>query len=230
MARSNASSGLPVALRRQLDLTAAVARKRLQEVHFQQAMELVEHTSGELEPRRALDIYARLHKLTPVEAAAVSQEVFVALGRRLLPRRIEIAAAAEDSRRENPDSTLRQIRRRLRGRVNSELRQWVEFHTGRTETALFWAHLENAHEFVDLLERTRSISQAVTTYAELVGLSPSWSEIVYFLVLDQRSPGARAEGVAATSVLRRPWPPAEGRLTPLRVAEKRRERNRHRAG
>src|SRR5690606_3725299 len=79
MARSNTSSALPVVLRRQLDLTTAVARKRLHEVHFQHAMELVEHVAGELEPRRALDIYARLHKLTPAETANVCQDVFVAL-------------------------------------------------------------------------------------------------------------------------------------------------------
>src|SRR5688500_3119381 len=70
MARSKLSSALPAALRRQLDLTAAIARKRLMEVHFRQAMELIEHVDGELEPRRTLDIYARLHKLLPAEAAA----------------------------------------------------------------------------------------------------------------------------------------------------------------
>lgn len=230
MARSNASSSLPVALRRQLDLTTAVARRRLQEVHFQQAMELVEHTAGELEPRRALDVYARLHKLTPAESANVSQEVFVALGRKVLPRQVEVGTDTPDVRWENPDSTLRQIRRRLRGRVNTELREWVEFHAGRTETAVFWAHIENAHEFVDLLERSRSISEAVTLYADQVGLSPSWTEIVYFMVLDQRSPVSRATGVAATALVRRPWPVTDGRSAPLRVVEKRRERNRHRAG
>lgn len=229
MARTNASSGLPVVLRRQLDLVTAVARKRLQEVHFQQAMELIEHTTGELEPRRALDIYARLHKLTPAEAANVCQEVFVALGRRQLPKPMEVSGDGAGVRRENPDSTLRQIRRRLRGRVNTELRQWVEFHAGRTETAVFWAHIENAHEFVDLLERGRSVSEAVTMYADQIGLSPSWTELVYFMVLDQRSPASRAAGVG-TAIVRRPWPVSEGRSTPLRVVEKRRERNRHRAG
>ena len=39
MPRSKLSSGFPVALRRQLDLTAAIARKRLLEVHFRHAME-----------------------------------------------------------------------------------------------------------------------------------------------------------------------------------------------
>lgn len=230
MARSNASSGLPVPLRRQLDLTTAVARKRLQEVHFQHAMELIEHVESEMEPRRALDIYARLHKLTPAEAANVSQEVFVSLGRRLLPRQIDVATEQSEVRWENPDSTLRQIRRRLRGRVNTELRQWVEFHTGRTETALFWAHIENAHDFVDLLERNRTVSEAVSLYADQIGLSPSWTEIVYFIVLDQRSPSSRAAGVAATAMIRRPWPATDGRSAPLRVVEKKRERNRHRAG
>jgi hypothetical protein len=229
MARSNHSSGLPVALRRQLDLTAAVARKRLMEVHFHQAMELIEHVEGELEPRRALDIYARLHKLTPVEAAAVNQEVFVALGRRVLPKHVAVGAEPKEIRWEDPESTLRQIRRRLRGRVNVKLREWVEFHTGRTETALFWAHIENAHEFVDLLERNRSVSDAVTLYADEIGLSPSWTEIIYFIVLDQRSPASRSAGVTSTAMVRRPWPTTDGRSAPLRIVEKRRERGRNRA-
>src|SRR5690606_15203330 len=98
MARSIHSSNLPVPLRRQLDLTTAVARKRLMEGHFQQAMELLEHVEGEMEPRRGLDIYARLHKLTSVEAANLAQEVFVALGRRLLPRPIEVTEDADSKR------------------------------------------------------------------------------------------------------------------------------------
>ncbi|HEX6925545.1 MAG TPA: hypothetical protein VF167_08945 [Longimicrobiaceae bacterium] len=233
MARSIHSSNLPVPLRRQLDLTTAVARKRLMEVHFQQAMELLEHVEGEMEPRRALDIYARLHKLTSMEAANLSQEVFVALGRRLLPRPIEVTEDADSKREvrwEDPDSTLRHIRRRLRGRVNLELRKWVEFHTGRTETAIFWAHVENAHEFADLLEHHRSIADAVALYAEQVGLSPSWKELVYFMVLDQRSSPSRPAGLSPTALARRAWSGGETRSTALRVVEKRRERGRPRAG
>lgn len=228
MARSKPSSALPAVLRRQLDLTAAIARKRLMEVHFRHAMELIEHVQGELEPRRALDIYARLHKLLPAEAIAVSQEVFVDLGRRVLPRPAEVGPEAQDIRWEDPESTLRQIRRRLRGRINKDLRDWVEYHTGRTETALFWTHVDNAHEFIDLLERSRSVSDAVALYANELAVSPSWTEIIYFLVLDQRSPG-RSTAVTSTSIVRRPWP-AEARPATLRIVEKRRERGRHRAG
>lgn len=232
MPRSKLSSGFPVALRRQLDLTAAIARKRLMEVHFRHAMELIEHVEGELEPRRALDIYARLHKLTPTEAAAVNQEVFVALGRRVLPKHVEVGEQPQDVRWEDPESTLRQIRRRLRGRVNKALRDWVEYHTGRTETALFWAHVENAHEFIDLLERTRSVADAVALYTDEISLSPSWSEILYFIVLDERSPaGTRSTEVVPATTSRRPWPAAtEARPISLRIVEKRRDRGRHRAG
>lgn len=230
MARTNHSSALPVVLRRQLDLTTAVARKRLREVHFQQAMELIEHVDGDMEPRRTLDMYARLHKLPAAEAANLNQEVFVALGRRTLPKHVAAGVEPQEIRWEDPESTLRQIRRRLRGRVNTELREWVEYHTGRTESALFWAHIENAHEFVDLLERNRSVSDAVTLYADQIGLSPSWTEIIYFIVLDQRSPAARASGVDATALVRRPWSTLDGRSAPLRIVEKRRERGRNRAG
>lgn len=231
MARSTLSSGLPVTLRRQLDITAALARKRLMEVHFRQAMELIEHTEGLLDPRRALDIYARLHKLLPGEAATVSQDVFVALGRRTLPKPLNVDAEPHDNGWEDTDSTLRLIRRRLRGRVNKDLREWVEFHTGRTETAIFWAHVDNAHDFVDVLERSRSASDAVGLYADELGLSPSWTEIIYFFVLDQRSPGSeRSTPATSISVARRPWPSAEARSASLRIVEKRRERGRHRAG
>lgn len=230
MARSNLSSALPVALRRQLDLTTALARKRLMEVHFRHAMELIEHVEGEMEPRRALDIYARLHKLSPVEAAAVNQEVFVALGRRVLPRHVEVGTEPQEIRWEDPDSTLRQIRRRLRGRVNKELREWVEYHTGRAETAIFWAHIDNAHDFADLIEHGRSVSDAVAIYADELGVSPSWTEIIYFLVLEQRSPAtAPAVGSGSTSLVRRPWPSPDARSASLRIVEKRRERGRNRA-
>ena len=184
----------------------------------------------ELDSKRALDIYARLHKLTPSEAASVNQEVFVALGRRLLPKPVEVQEENARVRWEDPDSTLRQIKRRLRGRVNSELRDWVEYHTGRTETALFWAHIENAHEFVDLLEKNRSVSEAVSLYADQIGLSPSWTEIIYFIVLDQRSPVARANGLGSSAVVRPRWPISETGSAPLRIVEKRRDRGRHRAG
>lgn len=221
MARPSQGTALPATLRRRLDLAAAVARKRLMEVHLQHAMEMVEHTDGELEPRRALDIYARLHKLSAGDAASVEQEVFVALGRRILPRPIKEEAQEEEVRWEDPDSTLRQIRRRLRGRVNLELRSWVEFHTGRAETALFWTHIENADEFVDLLEEHRGISDAVAIYSERVALSPSWSELIYFMLLEQRGPTPR--GTAGLTAPRRTWR-ADARPAALRVVETRRER------
>lgn len=228
MTRSSQGGALPAAVRRRLDLAAAVSRKRLTDVHFQHALQLVEHTDGELEPRRALDIYARLHKLSATEAAGIEQEVFVSLGRRLLPRQVDSDQREEQVRWEDPDSTLRQIRRRLRGRVNLELRRWIEFHTGRTETALFWTHVENADEFVDLLDDHRGIADAVNLYSERVALSPSWTELIYFMILDQRAPAA-ADASGAVSP-RRAWRANEPRPAALRVVETRRERGRHRAG
>lgn len=228
MSRSSQASALPAAVRRRLDLAAAICRKRLADVHFQYALQLVEHTEGELEPRRALDIYARLHKLSAAEAAGIEQEVFVTLGRRFLARPVEGEEGDGQVRWEDPDSTLRQIRRRLRGRVNLELRRWTEFHTGRTETALFWTHVENADEFVDLLDEHRGIADAINLYAERVALSPSWTELIYFMILEQRAPApADAAGVTAS---RRIWRAGDARPAALRVVETRRERGRHRAG
>lgn len=231
MPRSRSPAALPGAIRRQLDVSAAVARERVKEVHLSYALELVERAEQEIEPRRALDIYSRLHKLGEAEAHALGNDVFMALGRRGFPAPPSAPPAAQEGAWGAPESILRQIRRRIRGRVNAELREWVEYHTGRAEAALLWAHVDNAEQFVQVLEPIRSPAEAVALYADMLGLAPPRTEILYFLVLDQRA--ARADEMRR----RDPAPPARGPRRPadrhrpsLRVVEKRREPGRHQTG
>ena len=71
-----------------------------------------------------------------------------------------------------------------------ELREWIEFHTGRAETELLWTHVENARGFVELLEPFIGIGQAVGTYGFNLGVADGRAEIIYYLVLAHMSAGS----------------------------------------
>lgn len=168
--------------RRQLEIATALATERLMEVHFRYAMEFVEHAREQVEAARALAIYTRLHGIRDVDAESLRHRVFVALGRRADPKRV--ATGGEESPTpESPRSVIGVIRKRLRGRVNLELREWVEFHTGRAETELLWAHVENALQFVELLAPGADVADAVAAYASRLGIPPARTEIIYYLAL-----------------------------------------------
>jgi len=190
MPRSTSSSAIPPQLTQPLRISSALARERLIEIHLRYALELVEYAKAHVEPARAVDMYSRLHGLQTADAEDLRHKVFVTLGRRSVQR-----VAAEQSEHPSADQTprtiLQLIRRRLRGRVNLELRGWVEYHTGRAETELLWAHVENALQFIDLLEPELDAGEAVTVYAAEMALSSAKSETIYYLALAHRSAGSQ---------------------------------------
>jgi hypothetical protein len=183
------SHGLTIssALRRQLEVTVALANERLMEVHHRYVMEFVDHAREQVEPARAIRIYARLHSLRDEDATRLHQQAFVSLGRRNPPKPGRSTAPEPSSGPDTPQSILGIIRKRLRGRVNVELREWVEGHTGRAETELLWSHVENAIQFVELLEPSLSVGEAVELYAAELGVPPSRVETIYYLTLAHRS-------------------------------------------
>jgi hypothetical protein len=187
MSRSRGLTSIPPALRRQLAVTAALASERLMEVHLRYAMELVDRTRDQLEPARALSIYARLHHLSESMASRLQHDVFVALGRRSPPKAPAGSGSGAPDGPETPQSILGIIRHRLRGRINSELREWLEYHTGRAETELLWAHVENALQFIDLLEAEVGLADAVEVYASELAVPPARIETIYYLTLAHRS-------------------------------------------
>jgi hypothetical protein len=230
MSRTLESPAIPVPLRPKLQMCAAMARERIAEVHFRYAMELVEHTREQIEPGRALTIYNRLHGLRGAEAGGLQHRVYVALGRRILPRSAATEAAAPETEWESPRSIVALIRRRLRGRVNRELREWVEYHTGRAETELLWAHVENALQFVELLESEVGIGNAVDVYAAELALPAPKAETVYYLSLAHRGAGNPADEVADTERGEPPAAIAEAGHRSLRIVAGRRASGRRQAG
>lgn len=178
-------------IRAELEIATAVARERILEIHVKQLLELIQGARGQLSPDRAASIYARLHGLGPQMTRIVMSRVLASLGRRAgigpVPASGNQVAAEADVGWDPPPSIFAQIRRRLRGRTNQELRTWVELHTGRTEVALLHSHVDNALRFVEILKPTASIAEVVEVYADVVGVRKTIAEVVYYLLLDRLS-------------------------------------------
>jgi hypothetical protein len=222
--------------RAELEIAAAVARERLVTAHVEQALSLIEGAGDRLSPQRALAIYARLHRLGAQEAKLITNRTLAILGERVARSPLGGGGEAGEPPADSPRSLLQQIRHRLRGRTQHELRRWVELHTGRAEVALLEVHVDNALRFVNVLGPERSVAEAVEEYTATIGVRPTLTEVVYYFVLDRLS---RAASPAVEPAVPRPhWPepqavnPTEHSLRILkdRGPSRRELRGGHRAG
>jgi hypothetical protein len=206
-------------LRAELEIATAIARERLLEAHVAHLLELIHTVGGQLSPTRTIAIYTRLHSVDPETARMIEGKTLAALGeRREAAGAIQLdTTPAGGESWDSPLSLFAQIRMRLRGRVNLELRQQVEFHTGRTQVAFLQVHVNNALRFVKILAPEAPIARAVELYTEVVEVRKSVAEIVYFLTLERLSGPAPA------------WPdrepvriaaPAPTSAPPVRIANK----------
>jgi hypothetical protein len=170
-------------VRAELEIAVAIARERLQEAHAAQLLELIQGADGQLTPRRATEIYARLHYLGPEMTRSVGNKVLASLGQFR-----EVAGPLPAQERGNgadPLTVFGQIRKRLRGRTNVELRRKVELLTGRAEVALVRVHVENVLRLLKAFSEEIPIAQVVDAYAQLLEIRKSVAEMVYFLTLDR---------------------------------------------
>nr|PZN91840.1 MAG: hypothetical protein DIU52_00265 [bacterium] len=180
-------------LRRRLEVAAEVTRAKLVDVHFAHVLELIERARADNLPAgRALEIYARLHHLRDEDAEQLAKRVLAHVG----GRAIRLAALGRGDERlsdvfEDDDvfSVFRQLRRRLRGRRNHELRRWVELHTARTELALLDVHADGAARFIELVKPESSLGDAVRLYARVMQVRDSIVEALYLLALDRHMGG-----------------------------------------
>jgi len=111
--------------------------------------------------------------------------------------------------------------------VNLELREWVEYHTGRTETDLLWAHVENAVQFVELLQPVMAVGEAVEAYTESLGIPGGRAEIIYYLVLAHRSAGMGPTTTTETRAARLSVVRNDSSIRSIRGAARRREAHSH---
>jgi len=188
-------------MRRRIDLAIAVAQERLLNTHVEHLLELITLVGDHVPFENVLGIYTRLLHLTEDEARVITTRTLATLGERTgdqnpwVGRPRPERAQEEAQRPQNatlrpregaaPLSFMRQFRQRLRGRVNDELRKWVELSAARTEVALLETHVENALNFVDLLGKELPFNEAVELYLDALEVREGVAEVVYFITLSR---------------------------------------------
>jgi hypothetical protein len=186
-------------VQRQVDLTTAVCQERLLATHVRHVLALVDLVSDQLPFDDALDIYVRVLRLTPEQARNVGSRALAELGRRDADAVGGAAArAAEDARRDAEDEPLPErkdgaprsealfarVRRRVRGRVQEDLRDRINLSAARTEDDLLQTHVENGLIFVRALKNNdTSAPDAVELYLETMMLPEGTADVIYHRAL-----------------------------------------------
>lgn len=180
------SRRLSPARAQELQVAAAVAREAILHLLADHALALVRHAAGDVGEQRMLDIYLRLLGVTGATADAVTNRVLASLGHSR-PKAQQEAGTDGGGDDVAPDSTsmLRTLHRRLRGRVNDELRYTVELQTGAAQAAILELHVRHARGFVRLLDGSHSISAACDVYIEMLHVPPHLAGVLYTLVVDR---------------------------------------------
>jgi hypothetical protein len=179
-------------MRRRVELAVAVAQERLLSTHVNHALGLIQLVGDQVPFENALNIYTRMLRLSDDEARVITTRALAILGERAAdtdqwPEFVNAEPApattqnGETARRKFMD----QFRQRLRGRVKDDLRRWVELVAARTEIAILNTHVDNAMNFVDLLEKEAPFSDAVELYLEALEVRESIAEVAYYMALSR---------------------------------------------
>ncbi len=179
------SSDLSDAAQKRADIAIAMAEERLLETHVEHALKLIELTGNHIEFDEALDIYTRLLRLSADDARSITTQALARLGERGEPASwtMEKTKSTDKAATDDRRSILTSFRSRLRGRVNDELRTWVEYQAARTEVALLETHVQNALHFVDILKAEIPANEAVEVYLDALEVRDSIGEVVYYISL-----------------------------------------------
>src|SRR5690606_37618525 len=168
------------ALQRQVDLTTAVCQERLLATHVRHVLALVDLVADRLPFDDALDIYVRVLRLTPEQARNVGSRALAEIGRRERAGGAPVRSAPVRSEHERDedeapdtargagraDALFSRLRRRVRGRVQEDLRHRINLAAARTEDDLLTTHVENALLFVRALSDELSEPESVELYLE----------------------------------------------------------------
>jgi hypothetical protein len=195
--------------RRRLELAVAVAQERLLGTHVDHALRLIQLVGERVPFENALGIYTRLLRLSDDEARVITTRALATLGERAANHEpVPELVSDRDVREAEAESGggrgfLSSMRNRMRGRVNDDLRRWVEMMAARTEVAILDTHVENALNFVDLLDGELPATDAIEQYLEALQVRDSISEITYYIALSRMSAHELPESAGAPPVLDR---------------------------
>jgi hypothetical protein len=181
------------ALQRQIDLATAVCQERLLATHVRHVIAFVDLVSDRMAFDDALDIYVRVLRLTPEQARNVGSRALAELGRRdgTVERAPQTRAEPEPEPEEAPeaepeagtggrsDALFARLRRRVRGRVQDELRERINLSAARTEDELLETHVGNSLVFVRALAEEVSAPDATELYLDTMMLPEGMADVVY---------------------------------------------------
>jgi hypothetical protein len=184
------SKSLSLPARRHIELAIAVAQERLLGTHVEHALELIELVGDHVPFDDALEIYNRLLRISAEEQRIITTRALAILGERDdQPRKWHERMADADAAAAQLEkgSIFGHFRQRLRGRINDELRHWIELEAARTEVAILHTHVANAINFVEILRQEMPLTEATELYLEALDVRDSIAEVVYYITLARLS-------------------------------------------
>jgi hypothetical protein len=178
-------------MQRQVDLTTAVCQERLLSTHVRHVLALVDLVTDELPFDSAVDIYARILRLTPEQARNVGSRALAAIGRRTgLTESDDLNLdLGDDEDLDEPadhgsdegrfGAVFSRVRHRIRGRVKDDLRQRINLAAARAEDALFETHVQNALVFGKALAEEVPLHEAVDLYLDVMSIPEGVSDVIF---------------------------------------------------
>lgn len=190
------------ATQRQIDLTTAVCQERLLATHVRHVLAFVDLVSDRLPFDDAVDIYVRILGIPPEQARNIGSRALAQIGYRggvpqaaaraaeqraaqeAAGAAAEAAAVAEqrdgdDGDQNRSDAVLSRVRRRIRGRVEDDLRTRIDLATARSEDSIFETHVENALIFVRALAGEMRSPDGVELYLDTMMLPEGEGNVIY---------------------------------------------------
>jgi hypothetical protein len=195
-------------LQRHVDLTTAVCQERLLATHVRHVLALVDLVADRLPFDDALDIYVRILRLPPEQARNIGSRALAEIGRRGgAPVTPPVAVALPEPEPEPEEShaeagsrsgaIFARLRRRVRGRVQDELRERINLCAARTEDSLLETHVQNALVFARALGEELTAPESVELYLDTMMLPEGVADVIYNralrLVADQVLPPVPGE-------------------------------------
>ena len=173
---------LPSAVRRHLDVATAGAQEALIEAHAVEALRLVAIVADDWSFSEALNYYFDELSISGPLATSIRNRALVRLEdeRRLdasrpsmLRRQPGLAEDDDDERsmwgRLRPDRLVREIRERQHRQGETE--RLAQLVLAQAEEAMLLVHVDNALDFVALLDEEMAPDRAVSYYVDAIGVS-----------------------------------------------------------
>ena len=166
---------LPSALRRRLDVATAAAQEALIDAHAEEALRLVALVGHDWSFSEAINYYFDEMSITGPLATSVRNRALVRLASdRSAGGRLPGDEADDDDDRFTwdsirPDRLVRQVRRRQRRHAETE--RLAMLVLAQAEEAMLGVHVDNALDFIALLDEEMSPDRAVSYYVDAIGVS-----------------------------------------------------------